>query len=174
MLCVIKVIQLSTKYAFFKRWLPKSTGKQIMYRIIYASNTQSTAVWAVNYVILKCNVFHFFSENSNHQTSLEKGPFSPEVAGAILVYKTINWRPWWCTEKILRRFTFFSCKNFLFFSKKLAQLLTTWLITIYKLLTCSFSLINVPVIRESFKACKHANGEFFGVQTWPCFLKACG
>ena len=117
MLCVIKVIQLSTKYAFLNRCLPQSTGKQIMYRIIYTSNTQSTAVWAVNYVLLKCNVFHFLSENSRHQTSLEKGPFSHEVAGAILVYKTINRRPCWCTEKILRGFTFFSCKNILFFQE---------------------------------------------------------
>ena len=88
-----------------------------MYRIIYASNTQSTAVWAVNYLIFKCNVFHFLSENSNDQTSLEKEPFSHEVARAILVYKTINRRPCWCTEKILRGFTFFSCKNFLFFKE---------------------------------------------------------
>ena len=114
MLCVIKVIQLSTKYAFFKRWLPQSTGKQIMHKIIYVSNTQSTAVWAVNYVLLKCNVFHFLSENSNKQTSLEKEPFSRQVAGAILVYKTVNRRPCSCTEKILRGSTFFSCKNFLF------------------------------------------------------------
>lgn len=98
-------------------WNDKHAGKQVMYRIIYTSKTQSTAVWAVNYVLLKCNVFHFLLENSNHQTSLEKGPFSHEVAGAILVYKTINWRPCWCTEKILREFTFFSRKNFLFFQE---------------------------------------------------------
>lgn len=88
MLCVIKVIQLSTKYAFLNRCLPQSTGKQIMYRIIYTSNTQSTAVWAVNYVLLKCNVCHFLSENSRHQTSLENGPFSNEVAGRS-----------WCTKQ---------------------------------------------------------------------------
>ena len=173
MLCVIKVIQLSTKYAFLNRCLPQSTGKQIMYRIKYTSNTQSTAVWAVNYVLLKCNVCHFLSENSRHQTSLENGPFSNEVAGRS-----------WCTKqktgdlvgvqkKSWEGLPFSHVKTF-FFSKNLAKLLTTWLITIYKLLTFSFSLINVPVIRESFKACKHANGEFFGVQTWPCFLKACG
>ena len=140
MLCVIKVIKLSTKYAFFNRCLPQSTGKQIMYRIIYTSNTQSTAVWAVNYVLLKCNVFHFLSENSRHQTSLEKGPFSNEVAGRS-----------WCTKqktgdlvgvqkKSWEGLPFSHVKTF-FFSKKLASLLTTWLITIYKLLTCRF-LVN--------------------------------
>ena len=89
-----------------------------MHKIIYVSNTQSTAVWAVNYVLLKCNVFHFLSENSNKQTSLEKEPFSRQVAGAILVYKTINRRPCSCTEKILKDLPFSRVKTF-FFSKKL-------------------------------------------------------
>ena len=58
--------------------------------------------------------------------------FSHDVTAAMFVYKTMNRRPCLCTKKNPVGVGFFSHVKTFFYPKQFANLLTTWLKTIYR------------------------------------------
>ena len=85
-------------------------------------HTKSKGSCGVKYVDLISNSsLQFIRHVSGHCVTIRIGSFSHDVTATILVYKTINGRPYWCTKKGLWGVNSLSSLKTLFCSNKFSE-----------------------------------------------------
>ena len=85
-------------------------------------HSKSKVSCGVKYVDLISNYsLQLIRHLSGHCVTIRIGSFSHDVTAAILVYKTINGRPYWCTKKGLWGLNSFSSVKTFFCSNKFAE-----------------------------------------------------